>query len=191
MNITKYKNYSYHNTKVPITQLVITYHNTKFHQSLPYSDDLVPSELSTPVVVCSDFVRAPDQRLANQILSPKFPLPVLQKLVVIFKRGWRVNGGPVDDSDENLLLETPTCTITDFDIIRPSWQSTIAYTTLLSCPSKDTSSRKIGSPKSLRIIVATALDHSLSGIFFRWTVTQTTADLGRSGSPANFSTVTL
>jgi hypothetical protein len=43
----------------------------------------------------------------SQIHSPKLLLPVLQKLVVIFKRDWWVNGGPVDDSDENLLSETP------------------------------------------------------------------------------------
>jgi hypothetical protein len=48
MYITKYKSYPYHNTKVPITQLVVTYHNTKFYQSLLYLDDSVPFELSPP-----------------------------------------------------------------------------------------------------------------------------------------------
>jgi hypothetical protein len=83
-----------------------------------------------------------------------------------------------------------TFTITDFGIIRPSWQCTITYTALLSCPSKDTSSRKTGSPKSSRILVTTTLDHNLSGMLFRWTVTQTAADLGHSGYPSNFSIVT-
>jgi hypothetical protein len=80
----------------------------------------------------------------------------------------------------------PTCTITDFGIIRPSWQSTIAYTALLSRLSKDTSTRKTSSLMSSRILVVTALDHSLSGMFFRWTVTRTVAGLGRSGSPSNY-----
>jgi hypothetical protein len=63
---------------------------------------------STPsILVCPDSVPAPGQGFVSIILSLKFPLLVSHILIVICKRGRQVNGGPVDVSNENLLLKIP------------------------------------------------------------------------------------